>query len=77
MTVTNNGGAQDIPQDTKTSMESNEEKGLIPMVDSNNIRDTKETKVKQNQKVVQFRKTTRVRAMMNRERKNLTKSVWL
>jgi len=28
MTVTNNGGAQDIPQDTKTSMESNEEKGI-------------------------------------------------
>ena len=51
MTVTNNGGAQDIPQDTKTSMESNEEKGLIPMVDSNNIRDNKETKVNQNQKL--------------------------
>jgi hypothetical protein len=47
------------------------------MVDSNNIRDNKETKVKQNQKVVQFRKSTRVRAMMNRERNNLTKSVWL
>jgi len=77
MMVPNNGGAQDIPQDTKTSMESNEEKGLIPMVDSNNIRDNKETKVKQNQKVVQFRKATRVRAMMNRERNNLTKSVWL